>query len=238
MIKSLVYIKIHKCSSTSVRKLVEDYASKNNLKYVGEPSKPKGFEFLRLGGTNINKINYWNIKNTPYNIFARHQAYNTDFFNSFMEDPIYITFLRNPLERAISCYYSHDVPPYSKIPFDKWYIENEKFLRDHPSYSSGKYLVITNNFMSYMVGFDSLNEITSDNLKKRYKFIGFTEFFDKSIEKLENILGWKFNKRLMNTKVRKNKNKPEIKLSKEFKEMFKNNNSLDYKLYELSKNIY
>lgn len=233
MIKNLVFIKIHKCSSTSVRKLIEDFACKNNLKCVKAKKKGMGKWFRTKNGKNN-----WCLKSPPYNVFARHQAYDASFFESFMEHPIYVTFLRNPLERAISCYYSVDVPPNKpNIPFEKWYMENKEFLKPPPSYSGGR-LVLIGNFMSYMLGFDSLKEITADNLKKRYKFIGFTERFNESIIKLENVLGWKFDKKLIRTKIRKNKDKPKINLSKKLKNTFKENNLLDYKLYSLSKNLF
>jgi|APSaa5957512622_1039677.scaffolds.fasta_scaffold45130_4 hypothetical protein len=230
MVKSLVYIKIHKCSSTSIRDLIEDCASKNNLKCVKQrrPGPINWWENC--------KNDKWDLNNPPYNVFARHQPYDIDFFKNFMESPIYVTFLRNPLERAISCYYSQDVPPYnSTISFEQWYATNK--LTSPPSLAGGR-LVLTHNFMSYMLGFYSLKEINADNLRKRYRFIGFTECFNESVKKLEDVLGWKFNKKLIDIKIRKNKNKPKIVLSEKFKNTFKENNDLDYKLYQLSKEVY
>jgi len=249
---NLVFIKIHKCSSTSVTNLLEDFSVKNNLKYVVPKMLRRGI-WYRLSNSSdeekalADKYDYWDLTNPPYNIFARHQAYDVRFFNSFMATPFcYITFLRHPLERAVSCYFSSNVPPKPILPFVKWY-NNEETLDQIPSDDSHDSIsnvlkqnsnVLKHNFMSYMAGFDSLEEITTENLKKRYKFIGFTEHFNESIKKLEGILGWKFNQKLLFKKARENKDKPEINLSEKFKKKFRENNLLDFKLYKLSKELY
>lgn len=238
---SLVFIKIHKCSSTSVRELLEnDYAKKNKLKVVEKSNGKRKFFFRKK-----NKKNHeWIVNNPPYGLFARHESYDRELFQEFMSDPIqYITFLREPLNRAFSTYYSGDTPPNPKIfkkhTFVDWYIKNRELINKPPSPNNDKSVwVLSSNWMSYMCGFDSLEEITEESVKNRFSFIGTTENFNESIDKLGDILNHTFDTDKLNKKVRKNNNKPKLKLDEDFINIFKEDNKLDYKLYNLVQKIY
>jgi|2_EtaG_2_1085320.scaffolds.fasta_scaffold03463_7 hypothetical protein len=238
MIKDLVYIKIHKCSSTSVRAIIEENALKNNLRIVKASGKKKHHFFL----TKNKSTTDWKVPVPPYNVFARHEAYSPSFFNQFMDNPHYITFLRDPIERAFSSYYSPDVPPkkhlYKKTTFEQWYLANHKQLDiTITKHSDRNKVLFTHNFMSYMCGFNNIEEITKENLLKRFKFIGFTETFDESINRLENILGW--GKLKKHNKIKRiNRRKPINNLGNEVIQLFKENNKIDYKFYNLAKQIY
>ena len=238
---SLVFIKIHKCSSTSVRELLEeDYAKKNNLKIVNKKNGKRKFFFRKKN----KKDHEWLVNNPPYDMFTRHESYDENLFQEFMSNPIkYITFLRDPLSRSISAFYSGDVPPgpstFKKSSFSEWYLKHRELINKPPSLNNDKSVwVLSSNWMSYMCGFNSLEEITEESVKSRFMFIGTTENFNKSIDKLGTILKYKFDKRLLNKKIRKNNNKPKKNISEDFIDVFKKDNILDYKLYDLVKKIY
>ena len=238
---SLVFIKIHKCSSTSVRELLEnDYAEKNKLKIVKKNNGKRKFFFRKK-----NKKNHeWIVNNPPYELFTRHESYDRELFQDFMSNPIqYITFLREPLNRAFSTYHSNDVPPnssiFKNISFEEWYMKNRSLINKKPSLNNDKSVwVLSSNWMSYMCGFDSLVEITEESIKNRFNFIGTTENFNESIDKLGVRLNHTFDTDKMNKKVRKNNNKPKLKLDNSFINIFKEDNKLDYKLYNLVQKIY
>ena len=238
---SLVYIKIHKCSSTSVRELLEsDYAKKNKLKIVSKKNGDRKFFFRKEDKKN----HEWIVNNPPYDLFARHESYDDILFKEFMSDPIqYITFLRDPLDRAFSTYYSSDVKPgreiFNNYSFTDWYVKNRESINKPPSLNNDSSVwFLSSNWMSYMCGFDNLEDITEENVKNRFKFIGTTENFNESIDKLGSILGFDFNKDLLNKKIRKNNKKPNKDLTDDFIDIFKKDNKLDYKLYDLIKKIY
>ena len=207
MIKNLVFIKIHKCSSQSVRNILKDHAHQNELRFFSKLKKTK------------EKYHKKKPLTKKYNIFALHHSYKKDFFEWLIEDPIYITFIREPLERAISHYYYYDIHQNknNKKSFNDFFKENPMFRQ---------------NFMSSYMGYSSLKDITIQNLNKRYKFIGITEKFDESIIKLEQVLDWNIPKpyKIKNTNYStlKNLNDPS-----EIKHIFKKYNAIDYKLYDL-----
>jgi len=239
--KNVVFIKVHKCSSTSVRVIMEEYTKKKGLKHI-ERNREKQKQLRNKRGllawsrsTDGDNNSAWYLDAALYNISLDHHAYDPSFFEKFIKDPIYVTFLRDPLDRAISAFYSPDVPPHGqKLEFKKWYKTNVDFLNTKPQVNSC--CVLTNNFMSYMLGYDLLDEITVENLEKRYAFVGLTEHFDESIKSMANNLGWDLSSRRPN--IRKNPGKPEIELPQDFIDTFQQNNKLDYKLYETAKQIF
>jgi len=240
-VKNVVFIKVHKCSSTSVKNILLPVAKKHGLKLVlrnREASKKLRNQHGLLPytrSTDDNNNLAWHTSDAPYNSCLDHHAYDPLFYEKLIKDPIYITFLRDPLDRAISAFYSPAVPPHGqKLKWEDWYKENINFLNSKPRVTS--HCVLINNFMSYMLGYNLLEEITAENLKKRYAFIGFTEYFDESIEQLASVLGWELNAKIPH--IRKNFNKPETKLSQDFIELFRQNNKLDYKLYETATQLF
>jgi len=243
MVNNLVYIKVHKCSSHSVRVILENYTTKKGLKHL-KPSLEKIIHLRKQKGlfhwtrsADGDNSSAFNIRNGPYNISLTHHAYDPPFFNKLIKDPIYITFLRHPLSRAISAFHNSAVPPspkeIEKLTFEEWYKTNETFLNSKPQQNHYSSCVLKNNFMSYMLGYDSLEEITMENLVKRYSFIGLTEHFNDSIKSLSHVLGWDLGPERPH--IHQTSGKPQVELSADFIATFERNNSLDYKLYDLAK---
>ena len=240
MKKNVVFIKVQKCSSTSVRVLIENFAHSNNLKLI-LMKKDAGGGWHRTRDYNMDHL--WAINNPPYNISARHHAYDEIYFERLIDDPVYITMIRDPLDRAISAFHSDMVRPLPherNMEFEEWWGHHLNNL-NLPPVKLSLHAEIINNFIAYMLGFDNLNEITEENLKKRYSFIGLTEHFDYSIKKMEELLQWKFpdppypyirqgTPGIVN-RIREN-------LSPQFINDFKEKNQLDYKIYEITKKLF
>jgi len=223
VIKNLAFIKIHKCSSTSVRNIIERFADKNSLSYI--------YKGLRLGCKFRGQA--WTVKpKKQYNISTRHIAYDRRFFEAIIDRPVFISFVRDPLSRALSHYYSltRKKLRHPKVHFDQWYGHNNKRHAKSPTDPMFFY----RNYMSYFLGYDSIDEITIDSLNDRYIFIGVTERFNESIFLMQKTLGWNLQhpSKYRRYNVRKNKAKlPPV--SPKIKKIFMRNNKLDYKLYQL-----
>ena len=121
-----------------------------------------------------------------YIISINHIDYNDIYIKHLNKIMKYnlklITCIREPLDRLISHYYysnSHrktmDFNSYYRLYMDK----NEGWDQER---------IRTNNYMSKYLGFKNINEITEENISKRYLFILILEFIDLGYLKLSKIL--------------------------------------------------
>ncbi len=141
-----------------------------------------------------------------------------------------ITCIREPLDRLISHYYysnSHrktmDFNSYYRLYMDK----NEGWDQER---------IRTNNYMSKYLGFKNINEITEENISKRYLFILILEFIDLGYLKLSKILNETDN--ISYKKLNCNKERKKDNLDDNLLTEFYERNKMDYELYRLSKKIY
>ena len=129
------------------------------------------------------------------------------------------TFLRNPLERTIS-HYHH----WQKAGFEGLQeISLEDFLLQKSNYDWVN--SISNNWMARVL---DVNESDYKKNLDKYAFIGIFEDLKESIEILSKLL----DKPIYQMPHKRKSEKKELKVSKEIKEIFINNNKLDYAIYE------
>ncbi len=211
--KNIVFIKCHKCSSTTVRMLLEEYAQKKRLKFMYEGYNPK--MQLRDAPPVMPEV----LK-PPYNLSTRHIAYSKKFFDEMMIKPYhFITFIREPLKRAISHYYS--LCPLSKsMSFNTFYPK----IDEYPEYR-----MFFTNWMAYFLGYDSPDEIKGIN--NRYSFIGITEKFNESVKKLEKFLDYQFISQRRNYRYNNNNRYRHFVINNRVRIKFVEDNHPDYMLY-------
>ena len=153
-----------------------------------------------------------------------------DHLNKLMKYPVkYITCIRNPLNRAISHYY-YDRP--STLSYNQWYrkFHTNKYMNNH------HYTNLTNNYMSKYLGFNSIDEITEENILNRYELVIITEQINKGVEKLSKILGTKYHEYNIINANKQYSKQPEA--DDDVKILFNKNNEMDNKLYVLCCKIY
>lgn len=220
---SFVLIKVSKCGTETVKKMIEKNVDKNLILDAPYESifqyEDKQFKY------SINHINYDNY-------FIHH-------LEKIMKDNIkYIGFVRNPIDRLIShFYFSNNYR--NEMTFDEWYTcdstrnegwsggcKNSKNSRD-----------CTDNFMSKYLGFTSLEEITKQNIKNAYHFIVRLEDTDK-YKKLIEILNLNVDDNFKIFNVSKNYDENKLYISEKTKKIFEKNNKMDLKLYKLVCEIY
>ena len=249
---NIVYIKIPKTASTyHCRLLEENYANPNNLK-IFIPGRegwrdPEITVFpIIVDGkdTRLNKIN------SKFNLSARHLSYDNNFFDVVIESPRKnITSLREPLKRMISHYYC-DVIGYGNRygnthrEFNSWYLQNhEKVTLDSGDYDSmtKTFNLGFNNLMSYMLGYTNIDEITKESLNSKMGLILLTERSSESISLLSQFLGSDITGgpyKKVNDRINYKQDYKAFKPSDDVIKLFKENNKMDHKLYEIATEIF
>lgn len=224
----IVYIKTHKTASTLIRKAVEEYADLHGLKKLIPPADEQS-SFV-----NNMSAEYLATLTPPYGVSARHIAYDREFFCRNVPGALYISSVREPLERAIShYYYLHPDRRSADFPdFNYWYAHNlEAKIQPYPS--RHEIHVGFDNYMARWLGFSE--ELEEARLRNIYSLICVQERMDLSLQLLSNILGFK----VKNQRVRSNRKNSyhDFRVSEEIAAIFRTRNHLDYKLYELSNGL-
>lgn len=160
--------------------------------------------------------------------------------HDFLRQPCtYITFLREPVSRAISMYYY-----YQKTKNPRFLnLSLKEFIQTYPGVQNG----MTKNFSGIVLQSQLLDndqgeqfacnqeslEIAKKNIQKYFKFIGISERFDESLLLLREILGWKiplYDKSNISQKPN-DIDQDTLRLIGEL-------NELDLQLYEYAKDIF
>ncbi|XP_072017686.1 galactosylceramide sulfotransferase-like [Amphiura filiformis] len=112
-VTDIVFLKIHKCSSTTVQNLLLRFGEKHDLTFVLPPhanylGDPQNTSFDRKY-----MIEYPDVK---YNILCHHTRFNEEnIVNLMPSDSVYITILRDPVTMYESLFTYAGFAQYSKI---------------------------------------------------------------------------------------------------------------------------
>ena len=146
----------------------------------------------------------------------------------------YITFLRNPLDRATSHYYHvlrksnhplHD--EYSSIAFEEFIISQTDIQVDN--FQTRRLSGLTIEELPFGDCSQKILEIAKNNIKRNFSVVGVTEKFDESLILINKILGWKIP---LYTRVNVDKNRLQRNILKqEFAAIFNERNKFDIELY-------
>jgi hypothetical protein len=247
---NIVYTKIPKTASTLYCRLIEvNYSKKNNLKiYIPgregwrDPKIPI-FPVIKDGVDDRN-----NHINGEHNISARHLSQYRPFFEKIMEKPLkYVTTLRHPLERMASHFYCNVIGQEHRYggvrDFNIWYSKNYSNLNltDYQQMNDMLHLGF-NNLMSFMLDFHNEEEITFESVKNKLDLILLTEKTEESIKILSNFLGIEdISQGSYKTTMERKNNNPtykQFKINDNVLHLFKENNNMDYKLYEIGLQLF
>ena len=184
------------------------------------------------------------INSDKYKVVAGHIPYG---LHSFTVRPVrYITFLREPIDRAISQYYflrSSNALLYGKPMFYDYAnsVSLGEFYQDIRFHNWQTRFVA--GFLSHKFSFNIRTALSDKiilrkatyNLKNRYFCILIKENYQNSLQTLQQKLGWNnLKKEVKKKNLRVTNNKPEIKdIDSQTMAIIKEANKLDLELYDL-----
>ncbi len=180
----IVFIHVPKTAGTTLKTILRLQHPDLLVRNVGNVLKDydKALEYVQRAGQRVSA--------DPRN-FALKAHMPFGFHRYFPPDARYITFLRDPIERAISNYYhearkliQRDQVPLLARPED---ILASK--RPHLDNLQTRFLSGAENPFTVAATNDLL-EHAKENLRDRFTFVGITERFDESLLVLNAIFGW------------------------------------------------
>jgi hypothetical protein len=231
----LVFIKTHKVGGTSLRLLLERNVNELGGKILipfgsGKGSELKAYRrhrFDEVLGEDYVAEEVFSDFDAPYDFSGSHLPYDEKFFDYMLPGARFVTFVRDPLERAVSHFYYH-----GGEDFNAWFMANcdQASLRFAPDNTR----VI--NYFSWWLGLESEQTITPELLRDRFLFIGIQESFAESVAVLGRLLQWPV-RNMTYSYERHNSNKPTRQLSEEVIIRFRELNGRDYALYAIARDL-
>jgi len=246
----LIYNRVPKCGSRSLTTLFYKLGALNKF-HVTSPYE-KGEKQEKNKDEEQKFVSWITSQSHPF-AYIRH-IYFVDFTRFQLHQPIYINFIRDPIERFESFYYftrfGNDHNEGNSWMDDQRRNEDiDECVRNRRSECLNPYWQVVPYFCGNDPGCSSRSQWSVDkaksNIVKNYLFVGLTEEFEKSLYLLEVLAPQFFanatkvyksdpeNQRIKNQTKTKNK-KPTSEKTKKFLRQ-KTSLGLEYDLYEFVK---
>ncbi|XP_023243540.1 galactose-3-O-sulfotransferase 3-like [Centruroides sculpturatus] len=215
--RNIVFLKTHKCASSTVQNMILRYASRHNLTIMLPVfSKSPYLSRLELFSRKALAISHAPWKILGYNVICHHVRFNKVEMEKVMPpDTIYFSIIREPASLFESLYEYNNLAQFYNLTF-KEYIKSirkqQKGLYERAGGNLGP------NQMLYDFGMDPRDMLSKEKvshyvnkLSKQFDYIMIAEHFDESLIILKNLLCWDFNDVLtLNKNVRLNEFKHEM----------------------------
>lgn len=234
MARNIIFIKTHKCASTTIQNSLVAYTrsyggkilsphrlGRNDATYAEQPLKFKILTALKA----------------PFNLNMNHSPYEP-YLHKLIPDAFCITSVREPLKRAVSHYYSflHSSAPLPHHTFEMDFNEYYPSGFGNGELSVDRVKLGMDNYMSKWLGYRSEDEISEEALRERFHFIGLGEDMAKTNAIISKLLGTETNAPPARRNVVTAYTKFEV--SDQVKNQFIKRNAMDYKLYTICKKIF
>lgn len=208
---NILYVKTPKTGSSSVKDTLIDYCVFNDIKY--STNSVEGIDRIKTGiGASLGHITYdLLIKKVKPKLIYSNKT-------------LIISSVREPLDKYIShCgYIGRNVNHYQGFKNKGW----DKIM---------------DNQMCYYLGFSNLESITKENIKNKFDYVTVLDEWDKSMSNLSDLMGTQLkNYHTIPYSFYSNRNpkRKNNQINPSVVNLYKKNNEMDYKLYELCKEIY
>jgi len=154
------------------------------------------------------------------------------------KSPIFLGSVREPMKCHISNYYYGNRFK-DNMTWEEWYTKYSVMKNDQYSlYGYTAVVDFMHNHLSNYLGFTDINEITEETVKDRYFWIFRLENFRESVYGFIEKFGMDVEPDLTPDNVNKVVKRGINNLKQETIDLFKKNNEMDYKLYDIVKNLY
>ncbi|XP_054709248.1 galactose-3-O-sulfotransferase 4-like [Uloborus diversus] len=195
---NVVFLKMHKCASTSVQNILMRYAHQRNLTVV-VPVLPKNHAFSLLLPFQAEVVHGAPWQNLGYNIICHHMVFNKAAIEKIMpKDSVYITILREPVSMFESLYEYGELEEFYQMDIEEYAkgIKNSTVVRKLRVRSNG----IGRNQMLYSLGvqpsyFNNRLKVLKaiDNIDTYFDFVMIAKYFDESMILLRHLLCWEMD---------------------------------------------
>lgn len=203
-------------------------------------------------------------KNKNYRLYAGHFSYGA--INKYLNDSIWVTFLREPNERIISQYHNHintDRIPKEWIKRIENRVEWQEYMRSISGCSLEEWMLLPNKWANsltcnrqvqafipqnlrikindWSLYDEELLKIAKQNLKSNFSFIGIQEYFDISFLLFSatfGIMPLQVSNSFTTNTNNKKKFGEKYKVSKDTANLIYSKNKMDWELYEFGKNLF
>ncbi|KAF8790992.1 Galactose-3-O-sulfotransferase 3 like protein [Argiope bruennichi] len=195
---NIVFLKTHKCASTSVQNILMRYAHQRNLTIV-VPVFPKNHYFSLTRPFRKEMVAGAPWENLGYNILCHHMVFNKAVIEKVMpKDSVYISIVRNPVSLFESLYeydelqdfYHMDIEEYAKGTKNSSIVmklrnRSNGMGRNQMLFDFGVHPSFFNNRAMIMKAIE--------NIEMNFDFIMVAEYFDESVVLLRHILCWELD---------------------------------------------
>jgi len=232
-VKNIVFLKTHKCASSSLQNIFLRYGEKHNLNFaVPDHGHQLYDEEWNLVGMNQ--------ENMEYNIFCNHARFDLKKISDVMGDnqrSVYITMIRDPVDIFISAYDYYQLEKYYKMPL-------YQFAREASNVSSPLRTMRKNgrlgaNLLLWDLGVDDAYDVKAVEQKilemdNTFHMVMILEHFDESVALMRNLLCWSFLD-VTSLKLNSRTVAKEDVIGKETRRLLQEIMAPDYKVYNFFK---
>ncbi|RFU64592.1 sulfotransferase family 2 domain-containing protein [Bacillus sp. V59.32b] len=217
----LIHLHMPKTAGTTLNSIIKKNYTQNEIIDLYESFKDHQAVVQRLESLNLEGVKCLNCHLS----FGIHQHLS--------EPSLYITMLREPIDRVISEYYFIRHTPHHGLHEKVMKMELLEYQREANNMNKQSKIVL--GFP--LTGDIGLNDFEKGkkNIKKHFAFIGITELFNETIYLMQKQFDWwTIHYRKKNI----TRNRPEIKaLPEHIIQELKRNNEVDYALYSYAKQL-
>ncbi|KAK6177033.1 hypothetical protein SNE40_015222 [Patella caerulea] len=235
--KNIVFLKVHKCGSSTVANILQRYTYNNHLNPLlpdKDTTEQSYWVLNRLKEQYMSQI-IPIPEGESYNTMFVHSVHDHDIFKRlFPNNSYYVAILRDPVERFISYTFYYQLVAQMKEDFPQSkhnpYIFSKALLKKPFPYG-----VLG---PSYDLGFRPWGKVNEtvvdrfiDNIDKDYDFVMIMEYFDESLVYLRHKLCWDI-KDILYIKKNVNYEKKGYALSQKDRQLIKAIQPVDVPLYD------
>ena len=231
--KTLIFLHIPKTAGTTLHHILERCYPKDQIFTFKDPIDQDAIEHFKQLAED---------RREPYRLVKGHLSFG---FHRHLPGPsTYFTFLREPIARVLSFYYYARSHPdhYLYSLLRRGDVDLKTLLRQRTPTT----LEFFNLETSMIAGDEWQNpdrsadrialERAKQNLRTHFQFVGLTEEFDASLQRLSAIFGWKAGSYSKKNVTRR---KPPIEtVDTETRELLREANAFDIELYQFARELF
>lgn len=238
--KSVIFLHIPKAGGTTLNKIIKRQYRPDKI-YIVRDSKNSHKRFQDC----IDEIKVLPLaEREKIKVLRGHMGFG---LHDFLPQPsVYLTLLRDPVERVISHYYFVLRTPHhylhQKVTSEKMSLEDCIYSGISPELDNGqtRLLSSTNGDVDLPIPFGHCNEEmlerAKENLRKYFVGVGLVESFDESLLLFKKLLNWN---NIFYTKRNVTQNRPsQSNFSPETLQLIRKHNEFDLELYQYAAGLF